>query len=104
MTGDIADCIAQDHLHECLGCRYYHPDRQQLDKALKDRRERLDAASRMVFEQMEDKDKVKARERDFDKIFLEAATSIHRYRTACDSSAMEAAEKWHRKKNLRTIS
>ena len=103
-TGDITDCIDQDHLHECLGCRYYHPDRQQLDLALKDRRKRLDAACRMVFKQMEDKDKIKARERDFDRIFLEAATSIHRYHTACDSSAMEAAEKWHRKKNIRTTS
>ena len=104
VTGDITDCISQDHLHECLGCRFYHPDRQQLDTALEQRRRRLDDASRMVFEQMADKDKIRARERDFDRIFLEAHTSSTRYRTACDSSAMEAAEKWHRKRDSQKTS
>ena len=101
VTGNLTDCIAHDHLQECLGCPFYHPDRKQLETALKDRRCRLDDASRMVIEQMVDKDKIKAWERDFDRIFLEAATSIRRYRTACDINAMEAADKWHRKKNIR---
>ena len=98
-TGDIEDCIKQDHIHECLGCYYYHPDKKQLDYDMKTRKERLDAASRVVFEQMADKDKIKARERDFDRIFLEAHTSITRYRTACDGNAAEEAERWHRKRN-----
>ncbi len=102
ITGDIADCIEQDHIHECLGCYYYHPDKEQLDFDLLQRKERLDEASRVVFEQMSDMDKIKARERDFDRIFLEAHTSITRYRTACDSSAAEEAERWHRKRNTRT--
>lgn len=99
VTGDIEDCIKQDHIHECLGCRYYHPDRNQLDSDMKKRKEQLEAASRIVVEQMADKDKIKARERDFDRIFLEAHTSITRYRTACDSNAAEEAERWHRKRN-----
>ena len=99
VTGDIEDCIRQDHIHECLGCRFYHPDRKQLDADMKKRKEQLDTASRIVFEQMADKDKIKARERDFDRIFLEAHTSITRYRTACDSNAAEEAERWHRKRN-----
>ena len=102
VTGDIEDCIKQDHIHECLGCEYYHPDRNQLDSDMKKREEQLEAASRIVFEQMADKDKIKARERDFDRIFLEAHTSITRYRTACDSNAAEEAERWHRKRNSLT--
>lgn len=102
VTGDIEDCIKQDHIHECLGCKYYHPDRNQLDSDMKKRKEQLEAASRIVFEQMADKDKIKARERDFDRIFLEAHTSITRYRTACDSNAAEEAERWHRKRNSLT--
>jgi hypothetical protein len=101
-TGDIGDCIEQDHIHECLGCEHYHPDKAQLDADLEKRKQQLDTASRVVFEQMADKDKIKARERDFDKIFLEAHTSITRYRTACDSNAAEEAERWHRKRNSLT--
>ena len=103
-TGDISDCIEQEHIHECLGCKYYHPNKQQLETALKQRRKRLDDAARMVFKQIADKDKIKARERDFDRIFLEAHTSITRYKTACDSNAMEASEKWHRKRNIQKSS
>lgn len=98
-TGDIEDCKRQDHIHECLGCYYYHPDKHQLELDLAKRKEQLDIASRVVFEQMADKDKLKARERDFDRIFLEAHTSITRYKTACDSNAAEEAERWHRKRS-----
>ena len=73
-----------------------------VDSDMKKRKEQLDTASRIVFEQMADKDKIKARERDFDRIFLEAHTSITRYRTACDSNAAEEAERWHRKRNSLT--
>ena len=53
---------------------------------------------------MEDKNKIKVRENDFDAAFLEAHTSITRYRTACDVNAEMEYKKWQRKKNTQTTS
>lgn len=96
-TGNIDDCIANEHIYECLGCRYFHPTQEQLKVALADRKKALDSASRAVLYYMENREKIKIREADFDKIFNEAHTSVIRYKTACDEKAGKELEKWHRK-------
>ena len=101
-TGDIADCVAEDHISECLGCRYYSPAPERLQADLKERRDRLDEASRKVVEFMADADKLQAKGIDFDKIFLDAHSGIVRYGTACDEKAVEEAVKWRRKRNTTT--
>lgn len=103
-TGDISDCIAQNHIHECLGCTFFHPTEKQLNEALEERRKRLEKDSYRVLKQMADKNKIKSRENDFDKIFLDAHTSIKRYQTVCDEKACMEMEKWHRKNTIQMTS
>ena len=102
-TGNIDDCVANNHIYECLGCRYYHPTQEQLTEALAERKEALNSASRAVLFYMENKDKIKTREADFYKLFNEAHTGIIRYKTACDEKAGKELKKWQRKKSTLKI-
>ena len=96
ITGDISDCVAEDHLEECFGCRYYTPNETELENALSIRRQKLDDASRMVLNCIEDRFSKKGV--DYEKIFLEAHTGITRYSTACKEKAQEEYKKWQKSK------
>lgn len=96
LTGDISDCVAEDHLEECLGCRYYTPGENELKEALNTRRKRLDDVSKMVLECISDNFSKKGI--DYEKIFLDAHTGITRYQTATKEKAQEEFVKWQRSK------
>lgn len=96
VTGDISDCVAEDHLEECLGCRYYTPGENELKEALNTRRKRLDDASKMVLECISDNFSKKGI--DYEKVFLDAHTGITRYQTATREKAQEEFVKWQRSK------
>ena len=102
ITGDISDCISEDHVNECLGCRFYRPSQDLLEESLEKRKKDTQAACLQVLKQMSLKKTVK--EADFEKMFLEAYTAEHRYKTACDENAAQELEKWHRKKYTQTSS
>lgn len=96
LTGDISDCVAEDHLEECFGCRYYTPGENELKEALNTRRKRLDDASKMVLECIFDNFSKKGI--DYEKVFLDAHTGITRYQTATREKAQEEFVKWQRRK------
>lgn len=96
LTGDISDCVAEDHLEECLGCRYYTPSEAELETALNTRRKHLDNVSKMVLECISDNFSKKGI--DYEKVFLDAHTGITRYQTATREKAQEEFVKWQRSK------
>ena len=103
ITGDISDCAREDHLEDCLGCRYHNPSSSELETALRERKAKLDAASKAVIECLttgaEEKKGI-----DFDKLFLDAHTGIVRYRVACDEKAKEKVKAWRRHQPTQTNS
>ncbi|MBQ6856588.1 MAG: hypothetical protein IJO13_05750 [Lachnospiraceae bacterium] len=101
-TGNISDCVTEDHLYECFGCRYYRPSETELSEVLDERKKELDAASKAVIDCMSDM--TGKRSEDFEKIFLDAHTGITRYKTVCDEKAKEAVKKWRRHRPIVTIS
>ena len=97
LTGDISDCVREKHLDECLGCRYYTPSESELKQELENRKKKLDEASIAVVKCMADmQGGVTKHDEDFNKIFLDAYTSIVRCKTACDEKAKEVVGKWQR--------
>ena len=96
-SGDISDCIIENQIQDCLGCRFFYPSQNELDEALKKRKEKLDSASRAVLECMALKSPDEERLR---KAFLDAQTGITRYKIACNEEAKEKAIKWQRYKNI----
>lgn len=94
-TGNIEDCMREGQLEECFGCRYYMPSSEELEKEIKNRKRKLDAASRELIECMSGgKDIID----QMDKYFLDAHTGITRYKIACDVKAKEELQKWQRYK------
>lgn len=100
VTGDITDCVAEGHIAECFGCRYYSPASGVLEKELLERKKKLDTASRKMIEGMANGKEILDQ---MDKLFLDAHTGINRYKTACDEKAEEELKKWQRHKPTQTI-
>ena len=98
-TGDIEDCIAEGHIAECFGCRYYAPSPENLKKEMLKRQKNLDSASRKMIEGMANGKEILDQ---MDKLFLDAHTGITRYKTACDKKAEEELKKWQRYKPTQT--
>lgn len=96
VTGDIGDCVKENHLHECLGCRYYSPSEDELRIALEERKKKLDDASKQLVEFIAKTRIDGGKNFDTDKLFLETQTSAIRFRTIRDECAEEAEYKWRR--------
>lgn len=103
VTGNVTDCIAENHCDECFGCRYDNPSAEQVYQSVSERKTELNCASKRILECMEnikhDGDRF-----DFDKVFLDAHTAITRLRTAADIQAGMEAVRWARHKNTQTTS
>lgn len=69
VTGDIADCIKEGHLHECLGCRYYAPSESELKEELEKRKRKLDDISKQMVEHIAGIRSGKEKHIDLDKLF-----------------------------------
>ena len=96
-TGEITDCTSEDYLYDCLGCRFYNPDEEELKRALSERKKILDQASLSVLKCMQKG--VDKAESDYEKVFLDVHTGITRYRAACDIKAKKEVVKWQRSRN-----
>ena len=95
-TGDITDCIKQGHIDDdCLGCDYYEPTESEVKKEAEKRAEKLTAAAKEMLRCVFKGPDIP----DFDKVFLDAHTTIARYSTACDVNTKKAYEKWQRHKS-----
>ena len=97
-TGDISECVIQDHLEDCHGCPHYSPSESDIQEALDKRKAVLDHASKEVLTAMVAGTKLDGA--DFDKVFLEAHTGLVRYKNVCDENAEMRAVKWQRHKNM----
>ena len=95
-TGNITDCIKQGHIdNDCLGCDYFEPTESEVKNEVEKRGEKLTAAAKGMLQCI-----FKGPDTpDFDKVFLDAHTSITRYSTACDANTRKVYEKWQRHKN-----
>lgn len=100
-TGDIADC--QNHLHECLGCKYYSPSEDELKNAFAARKDQLDAISKRLVEYIADTRDGAGTKIDIDKLLLDTQTGAVRFKQASDEVAKEAAVKWRRHRNTQRI-
>lgn len=99
VTGDISDCIKENCLQDCLGCRYYCPDEARLEKEKQMQKEQFEEASKKVLLQITKG--LDSPEVDFDKLFLDVQTGIVRYKKTCDYAVEEKGKKWLRHKNSR---
>lgn len=100
ITGDITDC--QNHLHECLGCKYYSPSADELQKAFNARKDQLDAVSKRLVEYIADTRDGAGTKIDIDKLLLDTHTGAVRFKQASDKVAKEAELKWRRHRNTQT--
>lgn len=100
ITGAITDC--QNHLHECLGCKYYSPSEDEIKKAFDSRKEKLDAVSKRLVEYIADVRDGGETKIDVDKLLLETHTGAIRFKQASDKAAKEAELKWRRHRNTQT--
>ena len=96
VTGDIQDCVRENHLHECLGCRFYCPSEEELKNELAKRKQKLDDISKRLVEHIADLRTGGKKKIDVDKLVLDTHTGAVRFKKISDQYAEEAEYKWRR--------
>lgn len=99
ITGNIGDCLKENRLYECLGCKYYSPSESELRRVLDERKKKLDDISKQLVEYIADSRIGGKKSIDIDKLFLDTHTGATRFKRASDEYAEEAEYKWRRHRN-----
>ena len=103
-TGNISDCIKENHIHECLGCRYYVPTEDELRRNLEARKKELDAVSKRLVEYIAETRTGGGQHTDIDQLFLDTQTDAVRLKVISDEYAEEAEYRWRRERNTQKTS
>lgn len=98
---DLSDCVAQGHLEDCMGCRYYRPSREELADFMETQKKKADESAKRVIDFMNRAIKAKNPDFSLEEAFLSVQTDASRYRMACDISAKERYAEWQERKNIR---
>ena len=95
----LDDCVEQDSLEDCMGCKYYRPTQRELDEYLAEHKQKAEESSRQMIDLVNGVMKIKDCDLTLEDIFLSAQTQIERYKIGCDIKATEELEKWQKRKN-----
>ena len=101
---NIDDCIEQDHLEDCMGCKFYRPTSKELETFLEFQQKKADDSSKKVIESMNKIMKIKKQNMTLEELFLAAQTDGTRYRMGCDIKAEGKLKEWQRHKNIQKTS
>ena len=101
---NLDDCIVENHLQECFGCRYYVPSAQEIEEYCGREKERVEATSKAVLEYLEKLASIKGKDTgDLEQLFLQAQTAASRFRRGYDLMMEEKGKEWmkiHGTKNV----
>jgi len=97
---DLTDCIKQDHLEDCMGCKFYRPSQQELDAFMNNQKKKADESSKRVIDFMNNTMSLKNRNTTIEEVFLEVQTDATRYRMGCNIKAEEKRKEWERIKSI----
>lgn len=95
---DISDCINEKCLEECLGCKYYHPSTEQIEKMCDERKRELDKQSERIKTMLSDINAAKKSGIDLDYEFLKMQTAIQRCKDSYVEKGEQEYQNWMRGK------
>lgn len=91
---NIDDCIAQKHLENCFGCRYYRPSKKEVEEYYAQYKKELDENSKNLIKYLDNMVKVKNQSMEFNKLFLEVQNNAAKYKEVCDIKSEEVCKEW----------
>lgn len=101
---NIEDCEEQNHLEDCIGCKYFIPSKKEINKYYAEYKEKVDIATKRLKECLALVGKAKGKDIDIDEMILQAQTATARYKIGCDYIAEEKREEWLKHKSSRMTS
>ena len=100
---NLDDCIAQGHLADCMGCKFYRPAKEELDAFMNLQKKKADESAKKVIEFMNSTMSIKNKEFSLDELFLAVQTDATRYRMGCNIKVEEKLKEWQKLKNFQKI-
>ena len=97
---NLDDCVEQDHLEDCMGCKYYHPTKEAIDSFLEQQKEKADTSAKRVIEFMNNTMRLKNDGTTLEEVFLKVQTDAARYRIGCDIKVKEMYKEWQKLQNF----
>ena len=96
---NLEDCIAEGHLADCMGCRYYRPSSSELADFMEAQKKQADNGAKRVIEFMNNTLRAKNQNVSMEELFLSVQTDASRYRMGCDIRAKEIFNEWQGHRN-----
>ena len=101
---NLDDCIEQEHLSDCMGCKFYRPTKAELETFMEAQQKKTDDSAKKVIDFMNGTLNIKNSDVTLEEVFLSVQTDATRYRMGCNIKAEEKLKEWQRLKNIRKTS
>jgi hypothetical protein len=101
---DLSDCIAEGHLEDCMGCKFFRPSIHELNAFLRDQKKKADGSAKRAIEFMNNIMSVKNKKTTLEEVFLSVQTDATRYRMGCNIRVKEKSREWGSHKNIQKTS
>lgn len=99
---NVDDCIEQNHLEDCIGCKYFIPSKKYIEEYMEKTKKEADESVQKIVDFMNLASSRKGQEITLDELFLKGQTDVNRYKEGCDLQSEEVAKEWLKLKNMQT--
>lgn len=97
---NLDDCVEQEHLADCMGCKFYRPTKSELELFMTSQQKKADESAKRVIEFMNNTMSIKNKDITLEEVFLSVQTDVTRYRMGCNIKAEEKLNEWQRLRSI----
>lgn len=96
---NIEDCVAEKHIADCFGCKYYVPEPGELLKTQQAEEKKTQKYTREFVAYFNKLSQITGSDVDIEALILQVYTHGSRYKMCCDMKMEELYQQWEEKRN-----
>ena len=101
---NLDDCIAQQHLEDCMGCKFYCTSEEELERYLAENKKNVERSSKLAQELLNGILRIKDIDITAEELLLNVQKDAARYKICCDIKSKEHYDRWVKNRDSKKIS
>lgn len=101
---NLDDCIAQQHLEDCMGCKFYCTSEEELERYLAENKNNVERSSKFAQELLNGILRIKDIDITAEELLLNVQKDAARYKVCCDIKSKESYDRWVKNRDSKKIS
>lgn len=101
---NLDDCIAQQQLEDCMGCKFYRTSEEELERYLAENKNNVDRSSKRAQELLNGILRIKDIDITADEVLLNVQKDAARYKVCCDIKSKENYDRWVKNRDSKKTS